>query len=457
MCTYLPNSDLINMSLVCRDWNPTCTQHLSTELWIRTAEFFHPILQQYLDNFEGRGQHPHFPTRPNSVKSVSINFDFDTDEEMNMTTDFAILYAVLDHVQHVRRLELHVKLYQMHLDALATVCRDISTHLPNVKHLTLLASLLDDDSDGSYEFDGPTAEQNQEIYACMISGFKVMSLELWDDYPFDGTAVLRTQASTLAVLDLPFPILVTPTTGFCAAVFPHLKRLKLHSLSTHAQDSMGHGKVWHFGTAFPALEYLDMNTDDLYQFAKGGFSNVLYMASSCPRLKYLVLTMPRRLQTHSSTLSITFTHLETLVLHGGLFESHLQLLASIQWPSMTSIQYGSDQVFPNAMLHLLNHAPKLKWFSLHVRSNYALISESERAFDQTEWPNLQGVCIWNENATKYDMFPHHIPAMQKACPNATIHLKFKRGNEYDSRLFYGVYLPPQCGWGCHKCVITSLA
>jgi hypothetical protein len=104
MCTYLPNSDLISMARVCKHWNLTCVRHLSAHLGIATMESSHQKLQHYLDNFEGRGQHHRIPTRPAHIKSITINLD------LHKALDLSKVYALLDHLQHVRTLYLHATL-----------------------------------------------------------------------------------------------------------------------------------------------------------------------------------------------------------------------------------------------------------------------------------------------------------------------------------------------------------
>jgi hypothetical protein len=101
---------------------------------------------------------------------------------------------------------------------------------------------------------------------------------------------------------------------------------------------------------------------------------------------------------------------------------------------------------------LLNRAPRLKWFTVEIRSNQELLPNLEKTFGPNEWLNLQGVCIHNEKDHMEDMFPDQVPAVQQACPNATIHIKFKGRKKYDSRLLYGTNLSPQCSRACYKCI-----
>jgi hypothetical protein len=138
MCAYMPNPDLVNMARVCRHWNPTCVRHVSTQLHIRTVQSYRLHLQEYLDSFDGHGQHYDIPTRPAYIKSLIINLDV----RRAFTLDYSILYALLDHLSHVRRLELGAILSTNQLDELEMVCTNIHARLPNIKHLILHSSYM---------------------------------------------------------------------------------------------------------------------------------------------------------------------------------------------------------------------------------------------------------------------------------------------------------------------------
>jgi hypothetical protein len=175
------------------------------------------------------------------------------------------------------------------------------------------------------------------------------------------------------------------------------------------------------------------------------------MASTSPRLKHLVLVTLTNIKALPITSSIVFSHLETLVVAGSdLKEEHMHLLVSVKWPSFMSIYYQSNGLYPNAVLRLLEHAPRLKWFSAYISSNTEAFDVGGM-FGDSVWPNLQGLCIRNQNKNKVRPISDQIPALQKACPNAIIHLTFKNGRKRKSRHVYGVDLPPQCDWKCHKC------
>jgi hypothetical protein len=134
-------------------------------------------------------------------------------------------------------------------------------------------------------------------------------------------------------------------------------------------------------------------------------------------------------------------------------ESDMHLLASIQWPLLMSIWYWSDEVYPNVMPSLLANAPRLKWLMVSIWSNQVSSIDVANMFGLSVWSNLQGVCIRNQNAPKETMLPDQAPAMQQACPNATIHILLSKRDGADSRLYYGHHLSPQCDWACYKCVL----
>jgi hypothetical protein len=413
--------------------------HVSTHLDIDATKSFYLKLQRHLDNFNGRAHHPRIPTRPTHIKSIQINLD------LHKALDLTTVYALLDHLQHVRCLELHATLSTDQLDLLERVCQDIHVRLPNVMQLALHSEWIIGD-------DWPSEELDAMVYKHMIGDRRLTSLDLWHAEPLDGAIILDAQAPTLVELDISFPVLVNLTSGFRVASFPRLKRLLLHSTATPTvvPDLVVGGHMLDFGKSFPSLEYLYMATVFLGQFGGEELGRILYMTSTCPHLKHLRLDMSPSLTARSSIPSIAFNSLETLVLSGPLFkEEHLLLLAAVQWPSLMSIRYGSDGIYPDVISCLLVQAPRLKWLTARIHSNQEFFPGLLEMFGEREWPNLLGVCVYNQNAHMKGSFPDYVQVMKKACPNATIHLKFKRGIE--SRLFYGVHLPPQCGWGCYKC------
>jgi hypothetical protein len=179
---------------------------------------------------------------------------------------------------------------------------------------------------------------------------------------------------------------------------------------------------------------------------------IIQIASTSPRLKYLKLNISRYHKALVSMPSITFQHLQSLELVSDLFEEeHLRLLASVLWPSLMSLRYSSQQIYPSVVPCLLENTPKLKWFSVRVRTYPEFLRNMAKMFDQTEWPKLKGVCIvkWNGRTGSP---PDHVPAVQKTCPNAAIHVTFSNSKKIDSNLFYGANLSPTCGWKCYKCV-----
>jgi hypothetical protein len=104
-------------------------------------------------------------------------------------------------------------------------------------------------------------------------------------------------------------------------------------------------------------------------------------------------------------------------------KKHLRLLASLYWPSLTSLSYGSKRTNPHAVLHLLNRAPKLKWLKISIQTDTKFFPSLAKMFGQMEWSNLQGLCMRNEYSYRKSPPLNHIPAVQKACPNARIHVK----------------------------------
>jgi hypothetical protein len=438
ICLYLPNRDLVGMSLVCRDWNPTCMNRISTNLSISTGESFRPRLQQFLDNFNGHGQHPDAPTFPTHVKSLVMIIKLDNASIL----DFSTLYAVLDYLHHIRRLELYARVPQDQLDMLVTVCRDICAHLPNVRNMVLHVSLL-----GDIEISTAT-KLYQNVYKRIMDNCRLMNLKLRHDYLFDGTDFLDVQASTLVDLHVLFCIVADPISGFHVPLFPRVKRLTLRAVGDPNEAHTGDGRILNFGHVFPSLEYLCMSTMSLCEYGGEELGNILQIVNTSPTLKHLELNTSKDLKVLFRTLPISFSHLETLVLRSPCFEEvHLRLLASLEWPMLTFLSYQSDGVYPRVVPHLLNHAPRLKWLKIYVYPDPEFLTGLEEAFGQGEWPHLQAVCIlhWNEHEGGIP------PVMQKACPNATIHLKFTKGHKYDSTLAYGIHLSPQCGWACYKC------
>jgi hypothetical protein len=146
--------------------------------------------------------------------------------------------------------------------------------------------------------------------------------------------------------------------------------------------------------------------------------------------------------------------LETLALHPQLFnEAHLSMLASMQWPLLTSLFYQSDGVYPHVALRLLKNAPRLKWLKVRVAPNRKPFDDLAAMFGQSEWPNLQGVCIVNRNGHKVSTILDQLTAVQRACPNASIHITLMLGFSFDSILVDGIHLPPQCSKECFKCLI----
>jgi hypothetical protein len=145
--------------------------------------------------------------------------------------------------------------------------------------------------------------------------------------------------------------------------------------------------------------------------------------------------------------------METLFLFSmtGLKVEHLRLLASVQWPSLTSLQYWSNGAHSPIVSRLVKHAPKLKKFLVHICSGRGNFASLAKIFGQSEWPNLQEVCF--ENVQMGGASSKQVPAMQKACPNAVIDLFVWNGEDYDSKHFYGLNVSPKCGEACSECLV----
>jgi hypothetical protein len=346
-------------------------------------------------------------------------------------------------------LDLLVAVHPYQLSMLATVCQEIRARLPRVQQLVLRSWME------KYREIRP-AQEYAMVYAHMIGSYHLKKLTLYHDDPFVGTAILSTQASTLVELDLPLPILANSNSGFRMTCFPYVKKLSVRSAGMvhNLPDApMGDRCVLYLGTTLPALESLSMDTDDLCAYGGEELAIILCMASTNLQLKYLELNTTRRLTALPSIPPITFTHLETLALHSLAFKKqHLHLLASVQWPALVSLTYQSKKIYPQLAVHMLEHAPKLKWLRIRIDSSQGFFTNLMYVFGHSIWPNLQGVCICNWNVHTDGILVDQLPVLQQACPNASIHLKFKKGKEYDSILVYGIQLSPQCNRTCYKCV-----
>jgi hypothetical protein len=158
VCTYMENSDLLSMTLVCRDWSQTCTRHLSTHLIITVWKSFYPTLQ--LANFNNRSRRLSMPTRLIHVKSVMI----DLNSIVSSALDFDELYELLDGLGHLRRLELAI-VSQDRLDVFTTAFQDIRARLPRVKHLALYIAL-------------PDAQLYPTVYKHITDNYQLASLTL---------------------------------------------------------------------------------------------------------------------------------------------------------------------------------------------------------------------------------------------------------------------------------------
>jgi hypothetical protein len=228
---------------------------------------------------------------------------------------------------------------------------------------------------------------------------------------------------------------------------------------THVSDHalgmpIGDGRVLDLGATFPSLQFLYMDTVALREYGDEELGNILQIANTSPHLKYLELDTSTDLKALVSILPITFHHLETLVLHSRLFEeAHLQLLAAVKWPSLTTLLYWSDEVYSTIVPTLLKNAPRLRRFTARMYSSQGFFSSLVEAFGEKEWSNLQCVCIVNWNGRHASVVPDYMSALQKACPNASIHVTLKKGIRYEATLAYGAHLPPQCNWTCYRCTI----
>jgi hypothetical protein len=321
---YMGNRDLVNMARVCKHWNPTCMRRVSTHLTIGTRKSSKQTCQKYLANFNGSAHHPDAPTDPKYVKVLSIHLDLEMDKKTGTGVDFDSLYALLNYVGHVRYLELDAMVYYDQLDLLNTLCKVIAARLPNIKYLKLTCKRLfgGDDDDWSEDI-------YQPIFERMAKSFQPAILDLHHEYPFDPTAMLNGQASTLVELDMELAILY-PFCDFGVLLLPCLKKLTLCEV-THMDDlpdsHIANGQALNFGKAFPLLEYLFMETRDLGKYGGEEFSNILHMASTCPQLNYLELDMSPALTVLPDTPSLVFSNLKTLVLYSGTFmDEHMCLL-----------------------------------------------------------------------------------------------------------------------------------
>jgi hypothetical protein len=328
------------------------------------------------------------------------------------------------------------------------VCRDIRARLSNVRHLVLTVSLLGTTS---------LAVQHYSMaYKHILGSYQLASLTTRFTEPFDATAMLETQVSTLVELDTLLLIVADPATGFRVASFPRLKRLKLHS-TRRPEVSSGVGCVLDFGKAFPLLESLDMYTEELCHFGGEDLGSILHITSTCTRLQSLKLSTSQELTAIPSTLPIVFNHLESLELWSHVLkEEHMRLLAAVHWPSLTLIHYWSERIYPRIVPQFLNHTPKLEWLTICIRSYVEFFPDVAKMFGQTPWPNLQGVCIDNWSRHTSSRGFDQVKVMKKACPNALIHLKFTTDDEDDGVAMHGVNLPRPRGFRCDKCAENRL-
>jgi hypothetical protein len=444
MCTYMRNGDLISMARVCRNWHPTCVRHLFAQLRLSTGESSAQKLQSCLDNFNGHGQHFHVPPRPNLVNAVAIDLNLTPSLTTSIAANFNTLYAVLDQLQHVRHLELLMFLSQDQQDALymvETVCGNIHAQLPRVEQLTLSCEWTLE-----VDIDWPTEELEAAVFERMISSYRLTTLTLYLAYAFDGTALLSAQISTLMELRMPLCILAELASGSYAPPSSRLERLNLRPVGI----SIGDGCLLYFEVAFPTLETLYLETGDLSWYGGEDFGNILYMVSKFRHLKHLELDTSEHLKVQPRVWPITFSHLETLVLvNQELNRKHLRLLASLHWPALTSIRYKIYGIYPSIISRLLSRAPRLEWFTAHIQYDPDFSSGLGEMFRKTEWPNLLGVCMLDLGGHKESILPEHVLAVQRACPNAVTHYKFRNGD--DSILIYGVHLSPGCNRPCINC------
>jgi hypothetical protein len=318
-------------------------RHISTELLVRTRESFKPRLQRQLDNFTGHNQYRHIPSRPDQFSSVKM--------EIFWVVASAKLYELLDHLNHVNRLELELRVTSDQMDALGKMFQDIRMHLPNIKHLAISATLREDNDNGNDSEDSETWQVDQHyasIYKHIMENYQLTTLKLLDDELWDETVRLDAQALTLVELEVPFLVPVNTKIGFHLS-FPHVKQLMLHSINVYRMFGMrtgaGRAHVLDFGKAFPLLEHLDMSNSDVFSISSEELGTIIQIASTSPRLKYLKLNISRYHKALVSMPSITFQHLQSLELVSDLFEEeHLRLLASVLWPSLMSLRYSSQQI-----------------------------------------------------------------------------------------------------------------
>jgi hypothetical protein len=302
----------------------------------------------------------------------------------------------------------------------------------------------------------PSVELYQTIFERIITSYQLTNLALLDGSLSNGAVILNTQTSTLVELHVLFCLVANAASGFCVNSLPHIKRLKLRSLDDSPGGPVGDGQVLQFRTIFPSLETLYMDTGDLCQFGGEELGNALQIASTSPRLKHLTLVTSPHFKALPRALPITFNHLQTLVLLSDLFgEDHLRLVASVKWPSLTSLAYWCDGVYPTVFSRFLEHAPRLERLVAAIGSDSDFLHDLAAMSGQKVRPHLQSLCICNVDWDRDGAPPAQIPAMQKACPNATIHVTLKKEDAYNSRLLYGVHLSPQCGWGCYRCILKS--
>jgi hypothetical protein len=459
---YMRNRDLISMSLVCKHWHPTCTRHLSMHLVLSPMDLYDQDFQPYLDNFDGHEHHSDddesdldgdiehhsdVPPHPSYVNSVEIKLDLAEVDEMDLDTDFADFYALLDHVNHIRRLELHILMQPYQKDTLIAVCREICVRLTNVKHLKLSCNVMREDDD-YYDDYCHSKKVDPAIFERIMVNFRLISLTFEYDHPFNGIAMLAAQTATLVELDLPSPVLVHRTSGFRMVCFPRVKKLTLRPAGETLRDEC----VLDFGKVFPSLESLRMRTENLFGYDGEELGKILCMAGTSPRLKHLTLETSSNILVFPGALSITFQHLETLALHTNLYEEHLRLVASMHWPSLISLRYKSKSIYPTVMPHLLERTPRLKWLTASIGPDKEFLSGLVEMFGQNEWPNLEGVCILRFTFDNRDTLPKQVPTMQTACPNATFHLAHTISNSpYNPTYFHGVNVSPDRNRLCIKC------
>jgi hypothetical protein len=262
---YMRNRDLISMSLVCKHWHPTCTRHLSAQLEVDTLRSFHQKCLHYLDNFRGHGLYTRLPQRPEHIKSIKIKLDLNRAALTSTVLTFTALNPLLDHLGHVRHLKLHTRLTRDQMEMFETLCRDIHERLPNVKHLDLSCWWFSGKNDECL-----ADEMEQTLFKWMMGSRPLTSLTLEYGYPFDQpAAILASQAPTLVNLDVSFPVLAITKGGSGLGSFPCLKKLRVRIIgdeddaNNFFDDPEEEQHVVDFGTAFPALEDLHMQTATL--------------------------------------------------------------------------------------------------------------------------------------------------------------------------------------------------